>query len=295
MDRFGNVMLGALALALAGCGAESSGAVRETAPAEGARDGYAAAPASAGDSTAAADAATPALVGAEAGEGGGAPAAAPPVVAASNGAVSAPRAESPLAAQTPADAAAILRRAERTYEDVRALEADFVQEVTVPLLQSTQRSRGRIYHRRPDRFLMRFSQPAGDMVVADGRHLWMYYPSTDPKQVLRTRVAEGGQAMDLHREFLSNAAERYDAVRTGTEPVAGRPADVLVLRPRTPSSYRQVRIWVDREDALVRRFEIQEENESVRLLELRNLQLNGTLGDELFRFTPPAGAQIFDQ
>lgn len=201
----------------------------------------------------------------------------------------------PLPLDTPADAAAVLRAAERVYDGIRSMEADFAQQVHVPLVGQTTRSQGKLYHRRPDRFLMQFSDPQGDLVLADGRHLWMYYPSIDARQVMRTSMAGAGQQVDLHREFLSNPTERYNAVLQGVENVGGRPAHVLVLTPRTRSGYRQVRLWIDREDSLVRRFEITEENESVRTLELRNIRRNPTLPDQLFQFTPPAGAQIFEQ
>lgn len=194
-----------------------------------------------------------------------------------------------------ADAASILRRAERAYDAVRSMEAEFVQDLTVPLLDRTQRSRGRIYHRRPDRFLMKFTDPAGDVVVADGRSLWLYYPSTDAKQVIQTSVAEGGQQVDFQREFLSNPTARFSATLNGVEAVNGRPADVLTLVPRQASPYTRVKIWVDRQDALVRRFEITEQNESLRRLELRNLKPNVQLGDALFRFSPPPGTQVFQQ
>lgn len=192
------------------------------------------------------------------------------------------------------DASPILERAERAYADVRSMQADFVQEVSVPLLDRTQRSAGRIYHRRPDRFLMDFSDPADDVIVADGRYLWMYYPSADPRQVLRTTLDAAGGSVDLQREFLSDATRRFDAVHLGVEQVGGRPADVLRLRPRQAAPYTQVKIWVDRGDAMVRRFEIVEQNESVRRLELRNLRPNIELRDDLFSFTPPPGAEVFD-
>lgn len=200
----------------------------------------------------------------------------------------------PAAPATTDQASTILLRAERAYAAARSLQADFIQDLTVPLLASSQRSRGDIFHRKPDRFLMRFSDPAGDVVVADGTHVWLYYPSSDPKQVIRTSIGEAGR-LDLQREFLSNPTERFSATLHGTENVDGRPAHVLTLVPRTASPYRQVRIWVDARDALVRRFEITENNEAVRRVELRNLRTNVELGDQLFSFTPPAGAQVFDQ
>jgi outer membrane lipoprotein carrier protein len=192
------------------------------------------------------------------------------------------------------EAREVLLRAERAYDGVRSLRAEFIQDLTVPLLGSSQRSRGQIFHRKPDRFLMRFSDPAGDVVVADGSHVWLYYPSTDPKQVIRTSIGQAGR-LDLQREFLSNPTERFEATLDGRESVDGRPARALTLVPRGPSPYRRVRIWVDDRDGLVRRFEITESNDNVRRVELRGLEANATLADDLFTFTPPAGTEVFDQ
>ncbi|MGH7457943.1 MAG: LolA family protein [Longimicrobiaceae bacterium] len=189
----------------------------------------------------------------------------------------------------------ILRRVERVYSSMRSLQASFEQELEVPLLDETRRSSGVIYQRRPNRFLMRFTDPAGDVVVADGRHLWLYYPSSDPKQVIRARVSGDAGGVDFHAEFLRGAAERYLATRVGTERVGGRAADVLKLVPKYDSPFRLLKIWVTREDGLVRRFEITEQNHSVRRLQLSELRMNPDLPDSLFHFEVPEGAQVFNQ
>jgi outer membrane lipoprotein carrier protein len=225
----------------------------------------------------------------------GAPAPSAPAGRAPGGAPAA----TPQQAQQPAPGAAsaeeILRRVERTYQGIRSMEADFVQQMNVPLLGTNQRSQGKLYQRRPDRFLMRFTDPAGDVIVADGRHFWMYTPSVDRTQVLRTRLGEGGAQADLQQQFVSNPTQRFASTLNGTETVDGRATQLLTLVPRGRSQYRQIRVWVDQADHLVRRFEMTEENESVRRVELRNIRLNPTLSDALFQFTPPAGTQVFDQ
>jgi outer membrane lipoprotein-sorting protein len=193
----------------------------------------------------------------------------------------------------PTDAAQILARAEQAYANVHSLEADFVQQVEVPLLRQTLHSHGKLYHRAPDRFLMRFTDPAGDVILADGQYGITYHPSIDTVQVMRIPLAEGGQQVDLQREFLSDASVRFQATLTGSEQVGGRRTHAVTLVPRGQSPYVRVRLWVDAQDYLVRRFEITEQNESVRTVELSNLRPNVTLSDNLFRFTPPPGAQYF--
>ncbi|HEX8904737.1 MAG TPA: outer-membrane lipoprotein carrier protein LolA [Longimicrobiaceae bacterium] len=193
------------------------------------------------------------------------------------------------------DANEILRRVEQTAAGVRTLEADFVQNLHVPLLGTDRVSTGKLYQRKPDRFLMRFTDPAGDVMVADGRYFWIYYPSSDRTQVIRTSIAQGGEQADFQRQFLSNATERFVATLNGEETVGGRPTWALTLVPKRDSPYKVIRIWVDKQDNLVRRFEMTEENDSVRRLELRNLKVNQPVSDALFTFTPPAGTHVFDQ
>ncbi len=192
-------------------------------------------------------------------------------------------------------AEAVLRRAAAAYDLVRSLRATFVQRLENPLLNATTTSRGTLYERRPGRFLMRFSQPAGDVIVSDGRTLWVYYPSVDSSQVIRAAGGAGAGGLDLQAQFLGDPLRRFAARLEGSETVGGRTATVLVLTPREPAQYRQLRVWVDERDGLVRRFEITDDSGAVRRFELSDLRVNPTLPDSLFHFEPPPGATIVDR
>lgn len=184
----------------------------------------------------------------------------------------------------------ILRATARRYENVRAMQADFEQQLTNALMGRTTRSTGTLYQRQPDRFLMKFSQPAGDVIVSDGDYFWIYYPSADPKQVIRSSRGAGG--LDLRSQFIGDPVRRFEATSHGTETVRGRATHVLTLNPREPLGYRRLKVWIDAEDHLVRRFELTEENGNVRRFDLTDLRVNPTLADDLFRFEPPAGAVV---
>lgn len=198
--------------------------------------------------------------------------------------------------ESQADAAAILRRAAEAYAEVNTISAAFTQRLQNRLLRTDARSSGHLYQRHPDRFLMRFEEPAGDVIVSDGRYFWLYYPSVDSLQVMRAPAGtQGSSGVDLRSQFVGDPLERFDATLHGRETVGGRAAHVLTLVPKQPQGYERLRVWVDDRDHLVRRFEISEENGNVRLIELHDLQINRTLGDELFRFTPPPDARIVDR
>ena len=81
----------------------------------------------------------------------------------------------------------VLDHASQTYQTITTLSADFVQVIVNPMIGSPDTTRGRLYQMRPSRFAMRFTEPKGDRIVADGRYLWLYTPSTTPGQVIRDR------------------------------------------------------------------------------------------------------------
>jgi outer membrane lipoprotein carrier protein len=209
-----------------------------------------------------------------------------------------PQPQTPAPAAPPTDAqvrdgAAVLRRAAAAYENVRSLSADFVLDFENPLLRQRLTSRGTIYQRQPDRIALRFSEPEGDLIIGDGQNFWVYYPSNNPQQVIRAPAAAAGEsAVNLQAQFIGDPVARFDHTLEGTESVAARNAHVLMLVPRQRAEYRSLKVWIDERDFLARRFEITEHNGSVRRFDLSNLQVNPTIPDAVFRFTPPQGVNI---
>ena len=194
------------------------------------------------------------------------------------------------------DGAAILKRASAAYSRIKSMRAEFVQRRENPLLNSKMTSRGTLYQRRHDRFALKFSQPAGDVIVADGRYFWVYYPSADKRQVIRADAgAAGASAVDLQSQFIGDPLKRFSHTYHGTEKQGGRTLHVLTLVPRQNAGYKTLKVWIDGGDALVRRFQITEQTGALVEFQLSNLTVNPTLGDEIFRFTPPAGAQVIER
>jgi outer membrane lipoprotein carrier protein len=230
-----------------------------------------------------------------AGPGAAAPEARPGAPAAETPAPGgAPEPAAPQGPDTQARAgAAVLLRAAAAYANVRALRADFVMNFENPLLRQRVTSRGTIYQRQPDRIALRFSDPEGDLIVGDGRDFWVYYPSNNAQQVIRAPAAAAGEsAVNLQAQFIGDPVERFHYTLDGMESVAGRTAHMLTLVPRQRAEYRSLRVWIDERDALARRFEITEHNGTVRRFDLSNLQVNPSIPDTVFQFTPPEGVRV---
>lgn len=190
------------------------------------------------------------------------------------------------------EAMAILEGAAARYADVQSLCASFSQTLEVTLLDRRVDSAGELCQRAPDRFSMRFSDPEGDVVVADGEWIWIYYPSTDPRQVLRAPLGSGAGRFDFHEEFLGSPRERYRAQRVGEEALEGVSTTVLALDPIASSPFLRATLWIDVSRGLILQLRTEEENGSVRTVRLRGLRLNLEIPDETFRFVPPEGADV---
>jgi outer membrane lipoprotein-sorting protein len=191
------------------------------------------------------------------------------------------------------DGATVLQRASSAYANIRSLKADFVMQYTNPLLRQQTTSRGTLYQRRPDRIALRFTDPAGDVILSDGQFYWIYYPSVDAQQVIRCPTSEGGeQGVDLQAQFVGDPVRRFRYTLHGQESVGGRSAHVLTLEPRERVEYRALKVWLDTRDSLARRFEITEQNNTVRRFDLSDFEVNVGIPDATFRFTPPANARI---
>lgn len=186
----------------------------------------------------------------------------------------------------------VLQAASRRYAPLRTLCADFVQHLRVPLLDQERTSRGRLCQARPNLFAMRFTEPAGDLVVVDGESMWYYTPSTDAKQAFRFPITQGTRGQDFHREFLEDPELKYDVTYEASDEVAGSRTHRLRLRPKQPTSYRAAVLWIEQGTSLLRAIRIEEENGNERTINLRNIAFDVTPPAGWFTFTPPPGTLV---
>jgi outer membrane lipoprotein-sorting protein len=194
------------------------------------------------------------------------------------------------------DAGAILDRAVAAYGRVSTFRADFVQEVSDPMIGDAEPSRGEFLQQRPNRFAMRWRQPRGDLIVADGQYLWVFLPSSTPNQVVRSRLTgRAGESADIVAEFLDRPRDRFGVAYVRADRAGARVADVLALTPlQRSASYSRVLIWVDRQDTLVHKVEITEASGSVRRIAFDRIRINVTIPASAFTFQPPAGIRVVD-
>lgn len=200
-----------------------------------------------------------------------------------------------MCAQDPAGAA--IDKAVEAYATVRTAKAAFQQVVTNPLTGSRMQSRGEFEQARPDRFIFRFADPKGDVIVSDGKFVWVYLPSSQPGQVIRAPLsAEVEGSMDLIGAFFSNPRTRYKMTDAGAATVGGHATRIVTLVPKDKGgSFLRARVWIDTSDGTLRQFEAEEMSGIVRLVTITTFTPNAPVPGTTFRFKPPRGVRVVDQ
>lgn len=196
--------------------------------------------------------------------------------------------------QEPPSASEVLELASSRFARTASVCADFEQHLDVVLLGEERRGKGRLCQMSPDSFGMRFTDPPGDLVLADGTWVWIYYPSMEAGQVVR--LATGGQrsAHNIFDDFLREPTTRYDASYLGGEDLedVGRMHRVRVV-PRERAAFAWAELWIGTEDHLLHKVRVEDENGSIRTVLLTSMVVEPAgLDESWFEFTPPPGTTI---
>jgi len=172
------------------------------------------------------------------------------------------------------------------FNELYTLQADFDQQVVDSEHNVLQSSQGHMWIKRPGRFRWDYQTPYRQQIVADGERLWSY--DEDLEQVTVQRVSE---------VLTSTPA----MLLSGDQPLE----DVFVIEELAPgSTARQVLLTPLSADSNVTEIILQFDGGtlvSIRALDsfgntttfsFTNLERNRELDPDIFRFKPPANADV---
>lgn len=203
-----------------------------------------------------------------------------------------------LAAQSPSAADRTLDRAIARYRTVKTIRASFEQAITNPMTGSTHLSKGTTVQRRPGQIAIRFTNPKDDRIVADGRFVWVYTPSTTPGQVVKLPAgAAGASPPDLMTELFTETRSRFTITDAGRKTAAGRALHALTLVPKPGAAasqmFSQALVWIDT-GGVIREFELTDANGLVRKVRFTSLKFNAAVKPSEFVFVVPKGVRVFE-
>lgn len=193
---------------------------------------------------------------------------------------------------------ATIDRAVAAWAKVKTLRGNFEQTVSNQLTGSTAAARGTFAQQRPNRLSIRFSDPASDAIVSDGKYVWVYLPSSAPGQVIKRAATDRGAVpIDLTGQFLDAPRSKYDISAASNKTVDGHAAHglLLVAKKGGSSPLTRATVWVDDDDFLIREFESTEATGVTRHVKLTSVEVNGPVDAGAFTFAVPKGVRVVDK
>ena len=171
-------------------------------------------------------------------------------------------------------------------QDVHSLKADFVQVVLDSNLKQVKQSSGTLTIKRPDRFRWDYLKPNSEIIVADGKRLWLYdvaLQQVTVKPLDKTLATSPAVLLSG-----SNDAEKSFTVTDQGE------QDGLAWVQLTPkvkdSDFDSVRLGFKGDDVSV--MELKDNLGNNTRITFDHIQRNPAVADATFQFTPPAGADV---
>jgi outer membrane lipoprotein carrier protein len=180
-----------------------------------------------------------------------------------------------------------LVRVEAWLKSVHTLSADFVQVVRNRDGQISSRATGTLSLSRPDRFRWDYRDPYVQVIVADGRKLWLY--DADLEQVT-VRPLEAGLG-STPAMLLSGAGSVGESFSAGPVERDGDWTWCRLVPRQHGSDFESVSLGFNDHGGLVAMQLLDKLGQSTEL-NFSNVVLNQTLDPALFRFTPPKGADV---
>ena len=198
---------------------------------------------------------------------------------------------SALFAISPAVGATALDDLREWLVSTRSVRADFDQTVSSMGGRGAKHAAGNMSILRPGKFRWRYREPYEQLIVGDGTRVWIYDRDLNQVSVRRQGQALASSPAALLPWPLADTAQlqRDFDIR---EEAAGPGPRWLTLVPRnSDSGFTSVRLAMA--DKVLHAMELTDSFGQVTLLRFSNWERNVAIDAREFRFTPPAGADVF--
>lgn len=172
--------------------------------------------------------------------------------------------------------------------DVKSGSAEFTQTVSSPDGARRKVSSGSFEFQRPDRFRFAYARPYEQLIVGDGRKVWIYDADLNQVSVRALSQAIGATPAAL----LAGAALERDFVLQAQPAQDG--LDWVQATPRArDGAFQSMRIGFRGKD--LAEVEILDSFGQRSRLQFSRYEANPALPESAFRFVPPKGADVIEQ
>ena len=190
-----------------------------------------------------------------------------------------------------------LQSLEAFMKNVQAGKADFTQSVTSPAKAGqesrTKVSSGTFEFQRPGKFKFNYTKPFEQLIVADGKTLWLY--DVDLNQVTQRAQA---QALGSTPAAILTSATDLKTLQADfglSNQPASNGLDWVLASPKVKGGQlKEVRIGFSAEGQLAA-LDIEDSFGQRSVMQFKSMQTQASLPAATFHFTAPKGADVLKQ
>jgi outer membrane lipoprotein carrier protein len=175
---------------------------------------------------------------------------------------------------------------QRFFEDVKTLDGTFTQAVFDERGELLQQSKGTVKLQRPGHFRWDYQTPFAQLILADGRHLWIYDSDLAQVTVKALDSALGATPISLLTDF--EPLDEHFVVRKSS-----RKDDLLwvSLEPRIQDTdFSRVAFALD--ELGVKEMHLSDQFGQRTVIQFSDIKINRPLPESTFRFDVPEGVDV---
>jgi chaperone LolA len=175
--------------------------------------------------------------------------------------------------------------------ELQTLHASFEQKQFNDKGKLLESSQGEVYLQRPGKFRWDYQKPYQQLIVADGKQVWVY--DDDLEQVTIKPLDEAlGKTPALLLTKNSNKIENDFAVTNMPQQDAN--LTVFMLKPKGKQvQFESIRITLQQQN--LNMMELVDNLGQMTRIQFKPITTNKPLDVKLFTFTPPAGTDVVEE
>jgi len=175
-------------------------------------------------------------------------------------------------------------------QNARTVRAEFSQTVLDKNTRVVQRGSGVMQFERPGKFRWVYEKPYEQLIVGDGARIWFYDHDLNQVTVRKLDAAIGSSPAAL-LAGSGNIETDFDLEEIGLQ----GDTEWLEARPKAKeSTFEWVRLGFSRKGTL-KAMELHDHFGQTTVLAFAGLEQNSRLAPELFKFSPPPGADVISE
>jgi outer membrane lipoprotein carrier protein len=179
------------------------------------------------------------------------------------------------------------RYLEKFLHDTQTLEAEFHQVLRTHKGEVIQETHGQFYLSRPGKFRWNYKSPFEQIIVSDGERIWIYDVELQQVTVQKQSASLPATPMAL-LEDSATLYQSYDVTPLDQQQGVHR---LKLISKSGGSDFAEIVVGLDADG--LRFMQLHDQFEQVTDIVFSSVNSNTDLANEIFRFIPPDGVDVF--